>query len=147
MSATVRLNIGRLLEIRVVAEYRTAEDVDRVFEQIAQVLAEKLPPPRVGEAKPLHVTVADWRKCPFMSAEAAARMGQRMAKNNPTLLRSATLASEASPFAVMQFMRIMRESQHDGRRVFFEEQPLIEWFSEVLTVTELARLRQFLLEG
>jgi hypothetical protein len=145
MSAIVRLNIGRLLEIRVVSEYRTAADVERVFQQIAQVLADNLPS-RPGEPMPLHVTVADWRKCPFMSAEAAARLGQGMAKNNPTVLRSAVLASRASPFAVMQFMRILRESRHDGRRVFFEEQPLLEWMSEVLTVTELARLRQFLRE-
>ena len=145
MSAIVRLNIGRLLEIRVVSEYRTAADVERVFEQIARVLANNLPH-RPGEPMPLHVTVADWRKCPFMSSEAAARMAQGMAKNNPTLLRSATLASQGSPFAEMQFMRIMRESRHDGRRVFFEEPPLVEWLSEVLTVTELARLRQFLRE-
>jgi hypothetical protein len=146
MAAIVRLNIGRLLEIRVVSEYRTAEDVDQVFGQIARVLAENLPP-RPGEPVPLHVTVADWRKCPFMSAEAAARMGQGMAKNNPTLLRSATLATQGSPFAEMQFMRIMREGGHEGRRVFFEEEPLVQWLSEVLTVTELARLRQFLREA
>jgi len=146
MSASVRLSIGRLLEIRVVSEYRTAADVERVFEQIARVLADNLRPARPGDPMPLHVTVADWRKCPFMSAEAAARMAQGMAKNNPTLLRSATLASQASPFAEMQFSRIMRQSGHDGRRVFFEEPPLVDWLAEVLTITELARLRQFLRE-
>jgi hypothetical protein len=140
------MTMGRLLEIRVNSGFRTVAEVDAMFQQVALVVATNMPPTRSGEPPPQHVTIADWRKCVLMSAEAATRLQEGMAKTNPTVLRAAALASRSSPSAVMQFLRIVRDSQHEGRKLFFEEEPVVEWLGQVLTVTETARLRQFLQE-
>ncbi len=137
---TVKMTMGKLLEIRVHTGFRTVEEVDAMFEEVAAVVAANLGPYE------RHVTIADWRACDFMSGEAANRLQEGMAKTNPNVIRAAALASQDSPFAVLQFLRIIRESQHEGRRLFFETGPLVDWLTQSLTVTEAARLRQFLHE-
>jgi hypothetical protein len=118
-----------------------------MFRELETVLAAKMPPAGPGaQAAAKHVTIADWRQCVLMSGEAATRLQQGMAHTNPNVLRAAALASHDSPSAVMQFLRIVRDSQHDGRRLFFEEAALIQWLGEVLTPSEAARLRVFLRE-
>jgi hypothetical protein len=139
---TVAMTMGRLLEIRVHSGYRTVAEVDAMFLRVASVVGSHL----ANEPSLKHVTVVDWRKCVLMPADAAARLQEGMAVTNPNVIRAAILASQDSPSAVMQFLRIIRDSQHEGRRLFFEEEPLIQWLREVLTVTEMARLRQFLRE-
>jgi hypothetical protein len=137
---TVKITMGKLLEIRVHSGFRTVEEVDAMFDEVTTVLAANLSPYEK------HVTIADWRACDFMSGEAASRLQEGMAKTNPNVIRAAALASQDSPFAVLQFLRIIRESQHEARRLFFEAGPLIAWLTQALTVTEGARLRQFLHE-
>jgi hypothetical protein len=143
---TVEMKMGRLLEIRVKSGFRTVADVDAMFQQVAVVVAANRPATAHGAPSQKHVTVADWRQCVLMSSEAAARLQEGMAQTNPNVLRAAALASRHSPSAVMQFLRIIRDSDHDGRRLFFEEVPLLQWLAQVLTPIETARLRQFLRE-
>ena len=127
MHVSVEMKMGRLLEIRIQSGFRTVADVDAMFEQVASVVATKMPAAEPGDqGMQKHVTIADWRQCVVLSGEAAA------------------LASRNSPSAVMQFLRIVRDSQHEGRRLFFEDDQLSEWLGEVLTPTEAARLRLFL---
>jgi hypothetical protein len=117
-----------------------------MFQQIAVVLAANMPATAPGAPAQKHVTVADWRQCVLMSGEAAARFQEGMAQTNPNVLRAAALASKTSPSTVMQFLRIIRDSDHEDRRLFFEEVPLLQWLAQVLTPIETARLRQFLRE-
>jgi hypothetical protein len=133
--------MGRLLDIRVDAGFRTISDVDSLFEKVVRCFDSKFSAPDKG------VTVADWRHCSILSGEAAEKLLVRMTRDNPRVMRSAALASRQSASAVMQFTRLIRESDSEVRRLFFEPEPLVRWFSEVLTVTEVARLRVFLDES
>src|SRR3712207_4133756 len=68
------IRVGRLLEIRAEAGYRTAAEVDAVFDTIDREVR-KVRTPR-------YVTVVDWRGCPVMSPEAVERIAQRIALTN-----------------------------------------------------------------
>jgi hypothetical protein len=147
MQVSIDMKMGRLLEIRVKSGFRSAAEVDAMFQQLEAVLAAKMPPAAGGtHAGRKHVTIADWRQCVLMSSDAAARLQEGMRRTNPNVLRAAALASPNSPSAVMQFLRIVRASQHEGRRLFFEDLEVLHWLTEVLTPSEAARLRVFLRE-
>lgn len=137
---TAKLSVGRLLEIRVGAGYRSAADVDALFDLIGQQLA-RLPP-----ATP-HVAVVDWRRCPLMSPEAAQRVTVRMATVTPRPERSAALATKDAAVAVLQFLRVIREAGLPDRKLFFDQTELVDWLVEVLSPLETRRLRAFLNEG
>ncbi len=150
MLFTVEMKMGRLLEIRVASGFRTVADVDAMFHELASVVADKSPRSWSGAGQrggERHITIADWRQCVIMSTEAAERLQQRMTDTNPNVIRAAAIASYESPSAVMQFLRVVRDSQHEERRLFFEEGQTANWLGEVLTPTEAARLRIFLREG
>lgn len=134
-----RVTVGRLLEVRADAGYRCAGDVDAIFEAIGRAVA-GLP------ANVQHVTVVDWRGCPLMSPEAADHMLKRIAGINSSTERSAALASEDSPLAVLQFVRLIRDANHPDRKLFVDSDQLYRWLAEVLTPMERTRLRAFLSE-
>jgi hypothetical protein len=132
--------VGRLLEVRADAGYRTAADVDAIFEAIGRAVS-KLPP------NVQHVTVVDWRGCPLMSPEAADHMLKRIASVNSATERSAALAREDAPLAVLQFVRLIRDANLPDRRLFVDTEQLYPWLAEVLTPAERVRLRVFLNEA
>jgi hypothetical protein len=134
---TAKVVVGRLLEIRADAGYRTAADVDRLFGAVGRAL-KTLP------AGQRHVTVVDWRRCPIMSPEAAQRIATQIAGTNAFTERSAALASNDAPVAVLQFVRVIREAGLPDRKLFFEEAELVAWLKETLSDAELRRLREFL---
>lgn len=134
---TAKVNVGRLLEVRVAAGFRTAADVDAHFANIDRQLATI----RSGQQ---HVTVADWRACPVMSPEAAQRLAHHIARTNARTERSAALAVQTAPVTVLQFMRVIREAGLPDRKLFSDEEELIGWLGEVLTREERQRLREFL---
>jgi hypothetical protein len=136
---TCALRVGRLLEIRAASGYRTVEDVDALFSQFGPQVAKLQPPQRL-------VVVTDWRFCPIMSAEAAERILSRITATNSGTERSGAVASRDSPSAVLQFLRLVRESKHPDRRLFYNAAELVTWLSEVLTPPEVARLKEFLNE-
>jgi hypothetical protein len=134
------IRVGRLLEIRAAAGYRTIADVDQLFGALHQEM-QKLPSGvRV-------VTAVDWRFCPLMSPEAAQRIGQLIAANNERTERSAALADRNAALPVLQFLRVVREADHPERRLFFNQVELIQHLTELLSPAELARLHAFLAEG
>ena len=137
---TASLTVGRLLEVRADAGYRTPADVDAIFAAIAGEAA-KVP------AGTRHVTVVDWRGCPLMSPEAAAHMLKKIASVNSRTERSAALASEDAPIAVLQFVRLIRDANLPDRKLFLHPGELRAWLSPVLTAPEQARLKAFLAEG
>ena len=132
---TAELKVGRLLEVRAEAGYRSKEDVDAIFEQIGRAM------PKLPEGSQ-HIVVADWRRCPIMSPEAADYMAESIARSNPSLLRSAALTQYSAPTSVVQFLRIIREANH--RQLFRSSDELIRWLDEVMTLAESRRLRDFL---
>ncbi len=137
---TANVRVGRLLEIRADAGYRTRDEVDALFDMMEREVG-KLPPNQ------RHITVVDWRRCPVMAPEAAERIAARIAATNATTERSAALAKQDAPVAVLQFVRVIREAGLPDRKLFFEERELIAWLGETLTDAELGRLRDFLSEG
>src|SRR5262249_40320974 len=90
------------------------------------------------------VIVADWRGLPLMSSEASEQILRNLAHNNPRVKRSAALASSTSAAAMLQFIRVVRDSGHPNRKVFTSASELEQWVGEVLTPPEHTRLRQFL---
>jgi hypothetical protein len=132
-----RLHVGRLVEVRADAGYRTAADVDSVFAELARESAKVAEPTRL-------VNVIDWRRCPIMSSQATERLLPALIDLNPRVERSGTIASRGSPTAMMQFIRIIRESQHPQRRIFYELEELQTWLGEVLDPAETTRMRSFL---
>jgi hypothetical protein len=136
---TCALKVGRLLEIRAAAGYRTVDDVDALFNSVKALVA-KLPPTQ------RLVAVTDWRFCPIMSGEAAERALARITATNPRTERSGAVASRDSPTAVLQFLRLVRASRHPDRRLFYELTELVAWLGEVLNPVEIARLKKFLSE-
>lgn len=137
---TARIVVGRLLEVRAAAGYRSAAEVDAVFKQIGEALSTLRPGQR-------HVTVVDWRECPVMAPEAAQRIAELIAGTNSGTERSAALARHDSPTAVLQFVRVIRDAGLPDRKLFEDAGELYEWLSEVLSPGERARLRVFLEEG
>jgi hypothetical protein len=140
LSNTARISVGRLLEVRAGAGFRSAVEVDELFDQIERGAPKRAPGYRV-------VTVADWRQCPIMAPDAAERIAQRMAARNSITERSAALASREAPVAVLQFLRVIRDAGHVDRKLFFEAGDLLEWLTSALTAEEMARARQFLAEA
>lgn len=128
-----------MLELRANKGYRTAEDVDAMFVLIDRALA-KVPPAMRS------VNVVDWRLLPLMSGGASTRLFQLMAQYNPRVERSAILASREAPTAVMQFLRVIGETKHPDRRLFYDADELHAWLAEILNPEESARLRSFLTE-
>jgi hypothetical protein len=137
---TAKVRIGRLLEVRVAAGFRGAADVDALFASIDRELE------AFGSGQQ-HVTVADWRLCPLMSPEAAERFTHHLAHNNARTERSAALAYQDAPVAVLQFMRVIREARLPDRKLFFSEDALIRWVNGRLAPAEQRRVRDFLAEG
>jgi hypothetical protein len=137
---TAAIVVGRLLEVRAAAGYRTVADVDALFDSVHREIA-KLDPTRKV------VTVVDWRQCPLMASDAADQLLKRMIGVNSRTERSCAIASLGSPTTVLQFMRLIREGKHRDRQMFFDEEKLIAWLTDVLTPTELERLRVFLSES
>lgn len=140
LANTARIHVGRLLEVRVAAGYRAVEEVTALFQQVGHEVA-KLPP---GTK---HVTIVDWRHCPLMAPEAADFLIARMAGVNPGTERSAAIARQGAPVAVLQFVRLIRDAGFCDRRLFFSEDELCRWLGEVLSPEESARLRAFLSES
>ena len=129
--------MGRLVEVRAESGYRSAADVDAIFAEIGRQVA------TIPESQKI-VFVIDWRRCPVMSSAAAERMLPAITSTNPRVERSATIASRNSPTAVMQFLRLVRESNHPDRRLFYETTELELWAGDVLSPEEAVRLHAFL---
>jgi len=136
-SNTVVIRVGRLMEISVQEGFRSVEDVEKQRARITAAL-DAIP------KNQLVVIAADWRQCQLMSQAAANAMGPMIGDFNARIERSAILGSPTSPVAVLQFLRVVRETKHPARRVFEERRAMLTYLSECLSAAELERLGQFL---
>jgi len=134
---TAEVRVGRLLEVRIDAGYRTVDEVDALFAALANAVR-ALP----KDAK--HVTIVDWRRCPIMAPDCAAYVVQHMVAVNARTERSATVASVEAPTNVLQFTRLIRDSNNPMRQLFNDAESAVTWLSEVLTPKEQQRARAFL---
>ncbi|HKU43572.1 MAG TPA: hypothetical protein VJR89_35660 [Polyangiales bacterium] len=134
---TCEIRTGRLLEIRVAKGYETTEDVDHMISMIRACVGAL--PEGVR-----HVTIADWRACKVLTKSAATRVIDMMRGTNPRTERSVLLHANNSPTAIMQFVRLVRESDNEQRRVFSDVEAALGWAGEVLAADELLRARAFL---
>jgi hypothetical protein len=134
---TVAIRVGRLMEICVKDGFRSVEDVEAQRTLITNALG------TIAKDQTV-VIAADWRACQLMTQPAAAGMGAMLAAFNARIERSAIWGSSTSPVAVLQFLRVVRETRHPGRRVFEERRPMLAYLGEVLAPPERQRLEQFL---
>ena len=137
-SNTVTIRVGRLMEISVQEGFRSVEDVEK---QRARITAALDTMPK-GQ---LIVIAADWRQCQLMSQPAANAMGVMIGDFNARIERSAILGSPSSPIAVLQFLRVVRESRHSARRVYEDRAQMLTWLGACLTDAERERLIDFIL--
>jgi hypothetical protein len=134
---TCHVHVGRLVEIRAESGYRSTADVDAI---LALMLAEMAKVP--GDQRLVHAI--DWRRCPIMSSDAAERILPAIMQTNPRLERSAVLVSPDSSTAVLQFTRLIRESEHPDRLIFYAAEQMQSWLGEILNPQEKKRLGDFL---
>jgi hypothetical protein len=134
---TCEHHVGRLLEIRVEAGYRDRSDVNAIFTEIVAQSA------RIPSSQRM-IIVTDWRSCNVMAADAAEQLAAGIRSTNPRVERSGALLPLNSSVAMLQFIRILRESSNVDRRGFNSPRALIAWLSEVLTPDEIARLHTFI---
>jgi hypothetical protein len=71
------------------------------------------------------------------------RLLHAVTQTNTRLERSAVIVSANSQVTVMQFARIIRESNHPDRRMFYEADAMHTWLAEVLNPLEAKRLQEF----
>jgi hypothetical protein len=136
---TAALRVGRLVEVRVDAGYRTIADVNQLSDAIDAEVGKLAPSQKV-------VIVADWRRIHVMSPESSARFRERMVLLNRRTERSAVLVSPEAPVALLQLMRLVREASCDERRIFDDFTELTNWLQEILTPEETKRLQEFCLD-
>jgi hypothetical protein len=131
--------VGRLMEIRLAAGFRTPEDVDQMNALLHAQAA-------LFGHKPF-VIVADWRGVNVMSQDTAAKARAMLTQANPHVIRSALLVQEVAPTTTLQVHRLVKEAQNDNRRMFTKVTEQAAWLAEVLTPQELSRLYEFLAMG
>jgi hypothetical protein len=134
---TCQILAGRLLEIRVQAGYQRVEDVDQMIEMIRAQISRVAEPTRV-------VIAADWRACRVLTPDVADRAIQMLTRTNPRVERSAILYSSDQATGVLQVLRIAREANLPGRRVFTSRTEMRDWLAEILDDAERARLELML---
>jgi hypothetical protein len=136
-TTTVDIRVGRLMEIVVKDGFRSVDDVELQRTRINEALA-------AFPASQSIVIAADWRGCQVMTQPAAAAIGPMIASFNDRIERSAILGSPTAPVAVLQFLRVARETKHPRRRVFEDRRAMLAYLSESLQPHERDRLYQFL---
>jgi hypothetical protein len=135
------ITVGRLLEVRVLAGYRTSAEVERFFDELRAQFSKF--------AQPRHraVVIADWRFCPPLSDEISKLLIERMSVANPRIQAVGMLVSKESADDIVQFLRTTCGTKNPSRRLFFENPELMSWAHPFLTGSEFRRLRAFLDEG
>jgi hypothetical protein len=131
------VRIGRLMEIRLDRGFQSVADVEELRGYITQAFA-------TVPANVSVVVAADWRRTRLMEGEAADAFGKMIGSFNDRIERSAAVSAQTSPIAVLQFLRVIRESRHPNRKLFDNVGDLTAYLSELLTPEEKERLIVFL---
>jgi len=135
-SNTAEIRVGRLLEVRSGAGYRTKADVDGLFDAIWKARLNIAP----GVA---HVTISDRRMTRAMAPEAAAYLKERLHVFEECTQRAATVVSPGMSIMPLQLQRAIQPELREYQ-VFEDEERAIAYLSDLLTYEERKRLRLFL---
>jgi len=127
------------MEIRILTGFVSEADIDAQIMRVKSAMATVPADTRV-------VVAADWRRVPVMSERVAARAVNLLTTTSDRIERSGILAMPDSPTALMQFFRIVRESEHPSRKVVTSIEDLEDWILPLLTPSEIKRLVEFLHE-
>lgn len=125
------------MEIRVDHGFHSLADVDAMDKAIGAAFA----------TIPSNVSVvicADWRRTQLMADGASDRFGKMIGSYNARIQRSGILANPDSPVSVLQFIRVVRESNHPNRKLFHDVGALTRYLEDLLRPNELVRLQDFL---
>jgi hypothetical protein len=139
MENSCQVRVGRLMEVRILTGFHSEADVDAQIVRVKSAMAAVPSETRV-------VVAADWRRVPVMSEAVAARAVNLLTTTSDRIERSGILAMPDSPTALMQFFRIVRESEHPRRKVVTSIEELEAWIMPLLTPAEIKRLVEFLHE-
>lgn len=127
---------GRLVELRVVTPITIEEIVELQKTHVAVTQAVE------GD----YVVVVDFRHAHVFPPKIFEHFLAIMTQLNPRLQRSAILINHSAVLG-LQAERAIQTAGHADRQAFRDPRALELWLSEVLSQSETARLRQFLLEG
>lgn len=134
---TCQVVVGRLLEIRVAAGYRSVADVDDMIGMIRAEIAKLDPTTKC-------VIAADWRAVRVMPPDTADKASVMLQAMNPRVMRSAILTLAVNPTTNLQVLRLVNQAENADRKHFTSTLALHQWLSTVLTKEESERLRVFL---
>lgn len=134
---TCEINVGRLMEIRAAAGYRSVDDVDHMIAMMGALTRSLKPGVK-------YVIAADWRAVSVMSPETALRAREMLALSNPRVIRSSILTLPNQGTAKLQVVRLVREAESASRRHFADPREQCTWLAQVLAPEEQARARHFL---
>jgi hypothetical protein len=126
---TCEFVVGRLMEIRVAAGYRSVQDIDQMIRMMMEASA-TLPSP--GK----YVIAADWRAVSVMDQATALRAKEMLASSNPRVVRSSILIQPNQATANLQVLRLVKEAANKNRRHFTSPSEQATWLREVLTEQE-----------
>jgi hypothetical protein len=129
---SIEHRVGRLLELRIASPVSKEEAASWRRDHDAAVEA-------IHGTYVCFVDLVDATVFPPDVVEAYVRT----MKSEPRLLRTGTLLNE-SPTLGLQIERMIRESNHPGRRAFRDRSELGRWLGEVLEPPERQRLRELL---
>jgi hypothetical protein len=132
-SFTIERNVGRLVEVRIVAPL-SAEDLKQFPLRFMKM---------VGQGRV--ISCADMRRFNLLAPGMSEAFAENLRRDNPRVLRSAFLVPSAT--VSLQISRVTREAGGATRRVFEDPLALQQWLAEVLTLEEAKRLAQFLAGG
>ncbi len=135
---TFEMKVGRLVETRIAGTL----DADGLRDLVSAML--KLVPRLPPDGRVISIT--DLRQARPLPVEVAEQM--------ILLLKGAAVRTEREAALVggnrvlaMQLERLQKEIGNDGRHVFTDEEPALDFLRPLATAAELARARKFLLDG
>lgn len=134
----VEVRVGRLVEARVFS-LKSPEDVVAYHAEILDAIQ------RASRRKQA-VLVADHRPVKVYSQPVAAQLVEAFKKNNALVERAASIVSSNSATMLLQFDRLIRESNNEHRKVFRDEASALAFLRAALGEQERERAAAFIHE-
>jgi hypothetical protein len=125
---------GRLVEVRAKSPL-TMEELVKFKTEVVDLL-------KTLDQK--FVSCVDLRQLRLLQQPQTEVIEKILLNNNPMFERSAYLLSEGRSGLAMQFERLIQEAKNPSRRAFHNEDEVVSWLRETMTMSEVIRLKVFL---
>jgi hypothetical protein len=129
--------VGRVMEGRPLV-LKTVEGARRYCDEFRHLLRAQGTP---------SIVCADYRAVEVFPPAVVDELQRLMTEMNPFVERAAVLVSPEHPTNAMQVQRVVRETEHPGRRRFTSVAEAAAYLAEVLTREETERVQRFLSEA